>query len=262
MDIKKGDFTGLAEKYSQNRPNYSASVLRALLSLVDKPTSQIDFVDVGAGTGIWTRMVRDAGVKSVYAVEPNDDMRKFGIADTMPAPNRCDVTWLNGSAEFTGLESNSCDLVSMASSFHWADFAQATKEFHRILRKNGRFVALWNPRYIDNNPLLVEIENYLSHLKGDIKRVSSGLSGITENLTQMLNDCDLFDDVVYIEARHTILLSPERYIGAWLSVNDLQAQLGKILFDKFIKYVEAKVSPLEYVEAEYLTRAWSAKKVM
>jgi hypothetical protein len=50
----------------------------------------------------------------------------------------------------------------MASSFHWADFELATKEFSRVLRKGGRFCALWNPRLIEVNPMLVEIEMYLN----------------------------------------------------------------------------------------------------
>ena len=76
--LTAGDFTGLAEHYSKNRPDYSTSVLNALLGLSNKNVQQIDFADVGAGTGIWTKMVVDKGVKSAVAVEPNDDMRKQG----------------------------------------------------------------------------------------------------------------------------------------------------------------------------------------
>jgi ubiquinone/menaquinone biosynthesis C-methylase UbiE len=49
------------------------------------------------------------------------------------------------------LADGSVDLVSMASSFHWADFDTACDEFHRILRSGGVFVALWNPRLIEVN---------------------------------------------------------------------------------------------------------------
>ena len=47
-DYKLGDFTGLAKDYSLHRPDYSPSVLEALLALIAKPISEIDFVDVGA----------------------------------------------------------------------------------------------------------------------------------------------------------------------------------------------------------------------
>ena len=68
------------------------------------------------------------------------------------------IEWINGSAENTYLKSNSADWISMASSFHWADFDKAISEFHRVLRKGGIFTALWNPRLISINPILVEIE--------------------------------------------------------------------------------------------------------
>ena len=255
-NMKAGDFSGLAGDYSSNRPNYSNSVLRALLGMTGVPINEIDFADVGAGTGIWTRMVDSMGVRSATAVEPNDDMRGYGIKDS----EETSIKWLAGDAEGTGLDTESVDILSMASSFHWANFDLATKEFHRVLKTNGRFTALWNPRLIEVNPMLVEIENYLDTLRSDIKRVSSGRSGITSKLTEMLLESPYFEDVVYLEGRHVILMSPDRYLGAWRSVNDLQVQLGEEKFDNFLSFVEEKISGSDAIEATYLTRAWSARK--
>ena len=252
--LKPGDFTGLAKDYSQHRPDYCPSVLNALLGLLNKPVAEVNFVDVGAGTGIWTRMVHAAGVQSVTAVEPNDDMRQSGEADSQ----RTTIRWLAGSAEATNLADASADWLSMASSFHWANFDTATKEFHRVLRAGGRFTALWNPRLIEVNPLLVEIEAHLDTLRPNIKRVSSGRSGITETLTEQLWASPYFEDVVYLEGRHVIEMTSDRYFGAWRSVNDLRVQLGAVKFDAFLAFVEQRISGLQVIEATYLTRAWSA----
>ncbi|MDH4562706.1 class I SAM-dependent methyltransferase [Pseudomonas sp. BN411] len=254
--MKAGDFTGLAQDYSKNRPDYCSSVLQAVLGLLDKSIGNIDFVDVGAGTGIWTRMVNAAGVRSTTAVEPNDDMRGCGMSDSAAS-----ISWVKGSAEETGLADECCDLVSMASSFHWADFDKATREFSRILRSGGRFTALWNPRLIEVSPVLVEIESYLETLRPNIKRVSSGRSGITETLSEQLWASPYFDDVVYVEGRHVVEMSPDRYMGAWRSVNDLRVQLGAERFDEFLAFVEMRISGLPVIEATYLTRAWSARKI-
>lgn len=254
--LKAGDFTGLASDYSQSRPDYCQSVLNALIGLLDKSASAIDFVDVGAGTGIWTRMVFDKGLKSITAIEPNDDMRQNGITDSA-AKN---IKWLPGNAEKTGLPASSCDWLTMASSFHWAEFDVATREFHRILRPGGRFTALWNPRLIDVNPLLVEIEAHLQTLQPNIKRVSSGRSGITETLADQLRASPYFEDVVYLEGRHVIPMSKDRYLGAWRSVNDLRVQLGPLKFDAFLDFVEKRIAGLDVIEATYLTRAWSARR--
>ena len=59
--LKLGDFGNLAQNYSRYRPDYSPLALDKLLNLLNKPKADIDFVDVGAGTGIWTRMVHSRG---------------------------------------------------------------------------------------------------------------------------------------------------------------------------------------------------------
>jgi len=254
--VKPGDFTGLAQDYSKSRPDYCPVVLQDILELTGKPINEIDFVDIGAGTGIWTRMVSNAGVKTSTAIEPNDDMRKNGIQDSTES----DIKWLKGNAEHSGIEAGSCDLLTMASSFHWADFDKATHEFHRILRAGGKFCALWNPRLIEVNPLLLEIEQQLHKLKPNLNRVSSGRSGLTEVLTDKLNESPFFENIVYLEGTHVIEMSVERYLSAWRSVNDLQAQLGVKKFEEFFAFIEEKVSSLTHIEATYLTRAWVASR--
>ncbi len=253
--LKHADFTGLASSYSSSRPNYSDSVISSIIGYTGKQVSDIAFTDIGAGTGIWTRMVASKGVYSSTAVEPNDDMRDAGILDSAGKQ----IQWLKGSAEHTGLPSSSSDWVSMASSFHWADFETATQEFYRVLKPEGVFTAVWNPRLIEANPLLVEIEAQIKVIKPSVRRVSSGRSGMTESLTQRLRESRLFEDVIYMEATHEIAMSTERYLTAWRSVNDLRVQLGPNSFEEFMQYVEEKVSSLECINATYLTRAWSAR---
>jgi ubiquinone/menaquinone biosynthesis C-methylase UbiE len=189
-------------------------------------------------------------------VEPNDDMRGQGIETSRGS----DIVWHKGSAEATGLPDSSADLVSMASSFHWADFDKACDEFHRILRPGGVFVALWNPRLIEASPLLVEIEAQITRLKPDIRRVSSGRSGITERLTDMLSAKPQFAEVLYLEGRHSLHQTPGQYIGAWRSVNDLQVQLGPELFRKFLDFTEKRIAGLTAIETTYVTRAWAARR--
>ena len=140
--MKHGDFTGLAGDYAKFRPGYAPQVATAILGYVtrhgERDAASIDFADIGAGTGIWTRTLAERGLRSVVAVEPNDDMRAQGIETSRGT----DIVWHKGSAEATGLPDGSVDLVSMASSLHWADFDKACDEFHRILRPGGVFVAL------------------------------------------------------------------------------------------------------------------------
>jgi len=254
--MKHGDFTGLSGNYAKFRSGYAPQVVSAILGYLGRPAGTVDAADVGAGTGIWTRMLAARGLRSVVAVEPNDDMRAQGIETS----HGTEIRWFKGSAEATGLQDSSADLVSMASSFHWADFDQACAEFHRILRPGGIFVALWNPRLIEANPLLVEIEAEITRLQPDIRRVSSGRSGITERLTDMLSAKPQFSDVLYMEGRHSVRQTPEQYMGAWRSVNDLQVQLGPELFGKFLDFTEKRIAGLAAIETTYQTRAWAVRR--
>ena len=254
--IKHGDFTGLAGDYAKFRAGYAPQVATAILRYLGRDIASVDAIDVGAGTGIWTRILASYGPNSITAIEPNDDMREQGIESSRGT----NIEWRKGAAEATGMPDQSADLVSMASSFHWADFDQACDEFHRVLRPGGLFVALWNPRLIETNPLLVEIEEQITRLKPDVKRVSSGRSGITERLTEMLSAKPQFTDVLYLEGRHSVQQTPEQYLGAWRSVNDLRVQLGPELFDQFLDLTEKRIAGLTAIETTYLTRAWAARR--
>ncbi|MEV5596046.1 class I SAM-dependent methyltransferase [Streptomyces sp. NPDC052496] len=254
--LKHGDFTGLAENYSKYREGYAPTVRSALIGLLDRSADQCDAVDVGAGTGIWARMLAEGGFRSVTAVDPNEEMRTTGMRDSKQFP----IQWRAGKGEDTGLPDACADLVSMASSFHWVDFDLGTAEFRRLLRPGGWFVALWNPRHIDDNPLLVDIEAELTRLKPDLRRVSSARTGLNETLTDRLTACPHFEDVVFLEGRHTVQQSVEHYLGVWKSVNDVQVQLGEENFRKFLDYVKERLVDLETVETTYLTRAWAARR--
>jgi ubiquinone/menaquinone biosynthesis C-methylase UbiE len=254
--IELGNFSHLATHYSGNRPDYARNVLLAITGLFDSPIETKDVCDVGAGTGIWTRMLSTLNPNSLNAIEPNQEMRLKGQEDS----NFEKIHWKDGSAENTGMGNLSVDWVTMASSFHWANFDLALKEFSRILRPNGFFTAVWNPRVVIGNPFFEEIENLLIELKPDLKRKSSGNSEFTEGLSSNLGNNLLFKNVIYMESTHTIRMSKERYISAWMSVNDVRFQLGENNFRTFIDKVKEKIQDIEHVDSIYKTRAWTVQK--
>lgn len=254
--LRHGDFTALAANYSKYRPGYSASVLRAVLALVPKPPAAIDAADIGAGTGIWTRMLAP-NLRHVNAVEPNDEMRRHGECDCAGLR----ISYSRGTGESTGLATASVDLVTTASCFHWMDFEPTLSEFHRVLRPAGRFTALWNARLIEEGSLHAEVEGKIAELAPEVTRVSSGASGITSNLTERLLQSGLFGDVVYMEGRHSEARSPAEYIGVWESVNDVRVQLGEHRWARFMDFVRARVGSLAQIDTTYRTRAWSALRL-
>jgi hypothetical protein len=148
----------------------------------------------------------------------------------------------------------------MASSFHWADTNLALKEFDRILKDDGVFAALWNPRLTERSPSESKIQTLLTEKYSLKSRVSSGLSGITSNLREILSESGVFKSVLYVDAVDVVKRTHQEYLGAWRSVNDIQVELGAEKFSEFLGDLEKIIRNFPNVEVHYLTRAWIASK--
>jgi hypothetical protein len=81
-----------------------------------------------------------------------------------------------------------------------------------------------------------------------------------ETLTEQLWSSPWFEDVVYLEGRHDIVMTPDRYLGVWRSVNELRVQLGEQQFEAFLDFVEQRIAGHSSIKATYATRAWSARR--
>ena len=93
------DYSEFAAHYDK-RADYSENCLDAVFHKVSSDKSY-PVVDLGAGTGKLTLPLLRHGY-SVIAVEPNENMRTIGVANT----RGLDVVWLEGIAENTSLPRN------------------------------------------------------------------------------------------------------------------------------------------------------------
>ncbi len=132
-------FTARAEHYARYRPGYPTHILDTLEQEWNFTSSSV-VVDIGSGTGIMSQMFLDND-NTVYAVEPNDDMRTFAEKWLSSYPRFQSV---RAQGEATTLPSALCDMVVCAQSFHWLDIHQAQEEFRRILKPDGLVCAIWN----------------------------------------------------------------------------------------------------------------------
>jgi SAM-dependent methyltransferase len=134
MTDHASSFGPVADVYERGRPSYPAAALDWLL-----PPGPARVVDLGAGTGKLTRLIRDRGV-AVTAVEPSPGMRAQ-LESSVPG-----VPVVDGSAESMPLPSGSADAVLVAQAWHWVDPARAVPEVARVLTPGGRLGLLWNVR--------------------------------------------------------------------------------------------------------------------
>jgi ubiquinone/menaquinone biosynthesis C-methylase UbiE len=254
--MKQGDFTALAKAY-QNRPGYSDAVIRCLGRYVGAFESGAVVAEVGAGTGKLTEILARHGLRG-YAVEPNDAMRAEGTHALADAGT---FEWRAGSGEETGLPSGCARWAVMASSFHWTDHERSLPEFHRVLQPGGFFTCMWNPRDLESSELHMRIERRIYEVAPQITRVSSGGKQYTLGLEQKLVSTGHFRDVVFVEAAHEVAMTKERYMGAWRSVNDIQAQAGPEGFARILAAIEAEIADLDEVVVPYRTRSWTVQRV-
>ena len=124
--------------------------------------------DIGAGTGISTKLFLDAG-HPVVAVEPNAAMRE--AADRYLA-DHAGYRSVAGTAEDTTLETASVDLVTAAQAFHWFEKAGARREFARILKPRGKIMLFWNIRLVKGSAFLEGYEALLREFSPDYASVA------------------------------------------------------------------------------------------
>jgi SAM-dependent methyltransferase len=125
-------FGTVADRYDRYRPAYPAAAVAWALD--ERP---LRVADIGAGTGILSRLVRRLG-HEVIAVEPDELMRAH-LGRVSPG-----IAVLAGTAEEIPLPDRSVDAVVAGQAYHWFEPARAHPEIARVLRSGGVFAALWN----------------------------------------------------------------------------------------------------------------------
>lgn len=123
-------FQTSGQRYDAIRPSYPAVVVPFLV-----PTGARTAVDVGAGTGLFTRLLVDHGL-DVTAVDPSASMLQV-LAEALPQ-----VRPVEGTGEQTGLPSGCADVVTVAQAWHWIDPEAGTAEAARLLGRAGGVLGI------------------------------------------------------------------------------------------------------------------------
>jgi ubiquinone/menaquinone biosynthesis C-methylase UbiE len=239
------DYSSFAANYDK-RADYSPDALDRLASDIGlRPGGRI--ADLGAGTAkLAAALARRAYV--VDAVEPNDEMRRFGVANTRGLA----VTWHEGTGEVTGLPDHSFDLVTFGSSFNVVDQAKTLVEVARILKPRGWMACMWNHRDLeDATQAAVEAT------------ISAAIPGYRygtrrEDPTPVIDASQLFAPVRHIVERFTVDVATDDYVAAWRS----HATLGRQAGDKFasiIDHIQKQVGNAPTLTVPFRTRLWYAQ---
>jgi SAM-dependent methyltransferase len=127
-------FGTAARLYDSIRPAYPPAAVTWAIG-----AEPVRVLDLGAGTGLLTGVLRAAG-HDVVAVEPDEQMR------AVAAERHPDLRVLAGNAEDIPLPAGSVDAVVVGQAYHWFTPQRALPEIHRVLREEGIFAPIWNVR--------------------------------------------------------------------------------------------------------------------
>lgn len=160
-------FSNRVKSYVRARPSYPPGVIE-LLAAHCGLSPQAVVADIGAGTGILTRLLLERG-STVFAVEPNAAMREVAEATLEGAAG---FTSIAATAETTGLPEDSVNLITAGQAFHWFDPQATRREWTRILRPGGWVALIWNDRRITGTPFLEAYERLLQTYGTDYAAVN------------------------------------------------------------------------------------------
>ena len=171
---RAASFGPAASLYDRVRPTYPAAAVEWALAPLG--TGRRRVADIGAGTGIMTRVIAGLG-HDVVAVEP-DELMLEQLAAKTPG-----VETIVDSAESMPLPPDSLDGAIAAQAYHWFNKAAAHAELARVIRPGGVFAAIWNNRdeataWVHEYSRIVEGDRGPDDLGADSGRMTPSFSDV------------------------------------------------------------------------------------
>ncbi|MBS7705586.1 class I SAM-dependent methyltransferase [Chelatococcus asaccharovorans] len=157
-------YYGVHDDYDSYRPGYRLDSEIAALEGVSRLAAEHGIVDIGCGTGIFTRELTELfpRAKFVLGVDPNDDMRNKAVerSGASSASPRVVPQYIVGFAEAIPVGDNSCGLVTAATAAHWFDRSAFYTEVKRILIDGGLLLILQHKPRPDASQFMSDFESF------------------------------------------------------------------------------------------------------
>ena len=124
-------FSRVASGYASYRPTYPAALFEWIASV---PANRNVAWDCACGSGQATVSLAQY-FKRVIATDASSEQIKAAPRDSE------NIQWCIATAEQSGLEDRSIDLVTVAQALHWFNFPPFYTEVNRVLREDGAIVV-------------------------------------------------------------------------------------------------------------------------
>jgi ubiquinone/menaquinone biosynthesis C-methylase UbiE len=201
----RGIFDSAADNYATARPSYPPEVVAWMLSgtrgaaAFEAPRPGLDVLDLGAGAGALTRLLRDFSHRLVAAEPSGNLLRELRTVASTDGVAQA-------SAEALPFADGSFDVVTVATAFHWFDPATALPEIARVLRPGGAVSLVWNLRALTTS--------FARDMESLLRRAQpAALSGAWgSDSASALDDDDWFAPPARAEFDHSQLLDRTMFV--------------------------------------------------
>jgi SAM-dependent methyltransferase len=215
-------FDAWAGEYDRFRPGYPDELFDEIQRRLSLP-DHAQVVDLGAGTGRAALAMAERGWR-VTAVEPGHAM--LDVLRARASDAGLLVATRQASAEATGLDPGSVDLVTAAQSFHWFDKERAVAEMARVVRPGGGVALFWNVRDETASPFVADYHRLLEERFGaaDTGRyLQAGRPTGQERTRQAFEGLASFTPLEKVELRHEVEMSAEEFTGMAFTASYIRA---------------------------------------
>jgi len=209
--MAKRAFDHCAEDYDRYRPGYP----QELVAWIAQTAPPGWIADVGAGSGIFTRALSNAG-RDVIAVEPSPSM----LARIDASSSSSTINRIAATAEQTALRSTSMSAVTCAQAFHWFNPPFALAEFARILQPGGLLLLVWNNRD-RGNPFVAAFESLIAAYNPAYRREYR-----EQDWSAKIAACNRFSPAERLSYRHTWRMGRADFVGFTRSVSYIRNVLS------------------------------------
>jgi len=220
MSDPAASFDSVAAEYDAARPSYPIESVNWLVG----DDAEI-VVDVGAGTGKFTRLLERPG-RRVIAVEPSASM----LAELQRALPHVEA--MAGSGERMPLPPASVDVVTFAQAWHWVDADAASAEAARVLRPGGRLGLVWNLRD-ERSPWVRDLGAAMradgDHFRGEVEDPAMGdaFEAVERHFAEWVRRTTKDEIVADVRSRSYFpLLSPDERAHVVRAVADVLERPG------------------------------------
>ncbi len=210
------------EGYETVRPAYPGWILDAIIGRVGR--QGLPTLEIGAGTGAFTRQIIESGLLPLSIVEPDD--RFTERLDPLIAREPDRISLVSEPFESIALPASSISLAVAATSFHWVDPVQGWKQLDKLLMSDGVVALCWNVFQVmgETDPFHEATRDLLAGLPASPSG-SPGQLPYALDVNRRTEDASQvgFNRVDYLDSKWAIDYSSEQVVALYSGFSNLQS---------------------------------------